>query len=91
MTVESADNLCWEIITAIAEERNIERDAIEERLGDVIDLDALQRLAEQSGESDAVELSVSFRVAGCFVTVTDGGQVRASCPGDSGNLRLLRS
>lgn len=91
MTVVSADTLCWKIITAIAEERGIEREEIEEPLGDVIDLDALQRLADQSGESDAVELSVSLHVAGCFVTVTDGGRVRAICPGEPEDGRLVPS
>jgi hypothetical protein len=88
MTVKSENNLCWEIITAIAEERNIEREAIQERLGDVIDVAALERLAEQSTESDTVELSVSFRVADCFVTVTDGGRVRASCPAKAETGRI---
>lgn len=81
VVANTADDLCWDIVTAIAEEQNVERHEIEARLGDVIDTKALGRLAEQSGESETIELSVSFRIAGCFVTVTDGGTVRASCPG----------
>jgi hypothetical protein len=75
------EDLCWKIVTAIAEERGIEQHAIEERVQDVIDIDSLEQLARQSGESKSIELSVSFQIAGCFVTVTDGGRVRASCPG----------
>jgi hypothetical protein len=81
MTRELADDLCWKIITAVAEERDIDAASIEQRLADVIELDAVERLAEQSGVSDSIQFSVSFRLAGCFVTVTDGGRVRASCPG----------
>ena len=77
----TADDLCWDIVNAIAEARDIKHDEIDECLGDVIDMQALGRLAAQSDGSDAIELSVSFQIAGCFVTVTDGGQVRASCPG----------
>lgn len=77
----NADDLCWKIVTEIADARNIDHDKIDERLGDVIDTRALGRLAAQSGDSDTIELSVSFQMAGCFVTVTDGGEVRASCPG----------
>lgn len=89
MTIEANDDLCWKIITAVAEERNVERDMIEDRLNDVISMDALQQLADQSGESGAIELSVSFRIANCFVTVTDGGRVRASCPGESETTGLV--
>ena len=81
MAATDADELCWDIVTAIAEERNIEPEEIDESIGDVIDTQALGRLAAQSRHSDSIELSVSFRIAGCFVTVTEGGQVRASCPG----------
>lgn len=89
MTRETAEDLCWKIITAVAEERDIDAESIEERLGDVIELDALERLAEQSGESDSIQLSLSLRLAGCFVTVTDGGRVRASCPGNQDTARLV--
>ncbi|MFC6720602.1 HalOD1 output domain-containing protein [Halobacteriaceae archaeon SHR40] len=81
MADNNAETLCWNIVTAIAEERDIERDEINERIGDVIDTQALSRLAAQSSGNDSIELSVSFRIEGCYVTVTDGGEVRASCPG----------
>jgi len=81
MAANNADELCWDIVTAIAEERNIEPDEVDEPIGNVVDTQALGRLATQSKHSDSIELSVSFRIAGCYVTVTDGGQVRASCPG----------
>jgi hypothetical protein len=73
MEANNADELCWEIVTAIADERNIEPEEVDEPIGNVVDTQALGRLAAQSKHSDSIELSVSFRIAGCFVTVTDGG------------------
>ncbi len=88
MVENTTDDLCWEIVTTIANERGVEACAIEERVGDVVDVDALERLAQQAGESNSVNLSVSFRIAGCFVIVTEGGRVRASCPGTGEDPRL---
>jgi hypothetical protein len=90
MVEDMTNNLCWEIVTAIADARGIEPCEIEEQVGDVVSVDALERLARQAGESDSVGLSVSFRIAGCFVTVTDGGRVRASCPGAGKDPQLTR-
>lgn len=81
MTADSADDLCWNIVTAIARERGIDQLDVDDRLDDVIDSHALGRIARQSGVSDDVSLSVSFRMADCYVTVTDGGRVRANYPG----------
>ncbi|EMA59124.1 HalOD1 output domain-containing protein [Halorubrum lipolyticum] len=80
MSADSVDDLCWDIVTAIAEERGIDQRDVDERLYDVIDPHALGRLARQSEASDDLSLSVSFRMADCYVTVTDGGQVRANHP-----------
>lgn len=90
MAESITDNLCWKIVTEIAEKRNVEPHTIEERVGDVVDIEALQRLARQSGGTNSVEVSVSFRIAGCFVTVTDGGRVRVSCPGTNDVARSNR-
>ena len=80
MVEDTHDDLCWKIVSAIAEERGVEVNTIEEPVGDVVDIEALERLAGQAGESNSVELSASFRIAGCFITVISGGHVRASCP-----------
>ena len=80
MTADPADDLCWDIVTAIAEERGIDWRDIDDRLGDIIDPHALGRLARQSEASEEISLSVSFRMADCYVTVTDGGRVRANHP-----------
>lgn len=80
MSADTADDLCWDIVTAVAEERDIDHRDVEDRLGDIIDPHALGRLARQSETSDDISLSVSFRMAECYVTVTDGGQVRANHP-----------
>ncbi|EMA64932.1 HalOD1 output domain-containing protein [Halorubrum kocurii] len=80
MSADSVDDLCWNIVTAVAEERGIEPRHVDDRLYDVIDPHALGRLARQSEGSSDISLSVSFRMADCYVTVTDGGKVRANHP-----------
>jgi hypothetical protein len=80
MSADSVDDLCWDIVTTIADERDIDQRDIDDRLNDIIDPEALGRLARQSEASDHISLSVSFRMADCYVTVTDGGQVRANHP-----------
>lgn len=80
MAADSVDDLCWNIVTAIAEERDIDPCDVDDRLNDIIDSHALGSLAQQSEASDDMSLSVSFRMADCYVTVTDGGRVRANYP-----------
>lgn len=80
MTPDTADNLCWHIITTVADERGIEPERIDERLHDIIDVESLAHLIDQAHGSDSMEISVSFRMAGCFVTVTGDQTVRASAP-----------
>lgn len=75
-----ADTLCWEIVTTVADERGVEPDRIDDRLYDVVDVESLARLVEQARRTDSMDLSVSFRMAGCFVTVTGDRTVRASAP-----------
>ncbi|PSQ56220.1 hypothetical protein BRD22_06450 [Halobacteriales archaeon SW_8_68_21] len=80
MNVGTADNLCWNIVTTVAEERGVDPEQIDDRLYDVIDVESLARLVEQADRTDSMDLSVSFRMAGCFVTVTGDRTVRASAP-----------
>lgn len=80
MRPDIVDNLCWDIVTTIADERGIEPQRIDERLYDVIDIESLASLVEQSNRTESMDLSVSFRMAGCFVTVTGDQTVRASAP-----------
>jgi hypothetical protein len=67
-------------VTTVADERSIEPERIDERLYDVVDVEALASLVEQADQADSMDLSVSFRMAGCFVTVTGDRLVRASAP-----------
>jgi len=80
MTPNTVDNLCWNIVTTVADERGIEPDRIDDRLYDVLDVESLARLVEQAQRTESMDLSVSFRMAGCFVTVTGDRTVRASAP-----------
>lgn len=63
------ENLAAQIVMAVAEERCIDPYDVEERLGDVVDIEALERMAWQAGRSDRVTMSVTFTFAGCVVTV----------------------
>jgi len=80
MTPDLADDLCWHIVSTVADERGVEPEQIEDRLYDVIDTESLARLVDQACESESIDLSVSFRMAGCFVTVTGEETVRATAP-----------
>lgn len=80
MRTDTAEELCWRIVTAVARERGIKPCDVSERLHDVIDIESLARLTDQAWNSDAIDLSVSFRIADCFVTVTGDETVRATVP-----------
>ncbi|QCC49279.1 HalOD1 output domain-containing protein [Halobellus limi] len=80
MTPDLADDLCWHIVSTVADERGVEPERIEDRLYDVIDVESLAHLVDQASESESIDLSVSFRMAGCFVTVTGEETVRATAP-----------
>jgi hypothetical protein len=80
MTPDLTDDLCWHIVSTVADERGVEPEQIEDRLYDVIDIESLARLVDQACESESIDLSVSFRMAGCFVTVTGEETVRATAP-----------
>ncbi|MFO7925731.1 MAG: HalOD1 output domain-containing protein [Halobacteriota archaeon] len=80
MDSDSNSTLCWRIISEIAQERGVDPTNVDERLYDVIDVESLTKLATQANHSDEIDLSVSFRLNGCFVTVTGDNTVRATCP-----------
>ncbi len=80
MSSETADDLCWRIVTAIADERGIDPRQIDDRLQDVVDVESLARLVDQAWSSDSIDLSMSFRMAGCFVTIAGDETVRATVP-----------
>ncbi|MFC5135066.1 MULTISPECIES: HalOD1 output domain-containing protein [Haloferacaceae] len=80
MGSDMADDICWRIVTTIADERDVDPRAIDDRLQDVVDVESLSRLVDQAWGSDDIDLSVSFRMAGCFVTITGDETVRATVP-----------
>lgn len=41
MVEDATDALCWEIVKTIADERGVEASSIEQRVGDVVNVDAL--------------------------------------------------
>ena len=63
----SSDELCYRIVSAVAERRGVGVDDIEARLNDVVDVDALDRLLGDDADGDR---SVSFSLAGVEVLVT---------------------
>lgn len=77
---ESSDRLCYRIVSAIAEERGVDVMDVDERLFEVVDTDALDRLLSNSlgGRDSDHELAVTFTIAGCEVEVTADRAVRAT-------------
>ncbi|RAW45647.1 hypothetical protein DQW50_07805 [Halorubrum sp. 48-1-W] len=80
MDPNTVDDICWRIVTTIADERDVDPSAIDDRLQDIVDVESLSRLVDRAWGSDDVDLSVSFRMAGCFVTITGDETVRATVP-----------
>ena len=63
----SSDELCYRIVSAVAERRGVDVDDVEERLNDVVDVDALDRLLGRRADADR---SVTFSLAGVEIVVT---------------------
>ncbi len=80
MKSETVDDVRWRVVTAVANERGIDPRRLSDRLQDVVDAEALARLVDQAWSSDSIDLSVSFRIAGCFVTITGDETVRVTVP-----------
>lgn len=80
MKSNTPDEICWRILTTIADERDVDPRSIDDRLQDVVDVESLARLVDQAWGSDDIDLSVSFRMAGCFVTITGDETIRATVP-----------
>jgi len=64
----SSDELCYRIVSAVAERRGVDVDDVDARLNDVVDIDALDALLGHRA-ADAGR-SVSFSLAGVEILVT---------------------
>lgn len=80
MSSNITEDLCWRVVTAVADERGVAPRAVDDRLQDIVDVESLARLVDQAWNGDDIDLSVSFRMDGCFVTVTGDETVRATAP-----------
>ena len=67
-TENSGDELCYKIVSAVAERRGIDVADVEERLNDVVDVDALDRLLGR--RAAGTERTVSLSLAGVELLVT---------------------
>lgn len=80
MSSNITEDLCWRVVKTVADERGIDPRAVDDRLQDIVDVESLARLVDQAWNGDDIDLSVSFRMDGCFVTVTGDETVRATAP-----------
>ena len=78
---ETDDDLCWQIIKAVSQERGIKPTQIDGRLDDVVDIEAVERIVRRAGDDRPTDVSVSFPFSGCSVTVAGDGRVRANYTG----------
>lgn len=77
----ATDDLDWEIVTAVADAKGVEPLELEERLYDVVDIDAIRDLF--TGASDgatAIHGQVRFTLAQCEVRVDDRCEVSVVPP-----------
>lgn len=70
------EDLDWKIVTAVAEAKGVEPLELDERLHDVVDLDAVKQLfVGMPGQKATVEGHVTFALDGCKVVVDQGWNV----------------
>lgn len=70
------EDLDWKIVSAVAEEKGVEPMDLDERLYDVVDLDAVKDLfVGMPNRTALVEGQVTFTLAGCEVVVDQGWNV----------------
>lgn len=76
ITTASSDDVCYDVVRAVAEARGFEPSEIDERLVDVVDPDGLQAFLELGVHGDGtVSGAVEFDFAGCRVRVTCDGDI----------------
>lgn len=76
----ATDDLDWEIVTAVADAKGVEPLELEERLYDVVDIDAIRDLFRASDGSSAIHGQVRFTLAQCEVRVDDRCEVSVVPP-----------
>ncbi|MDS0300409.1 hypothetical protein NDI76_16805 [Halogeometricum sp. S1BR25-6] len=70
------EELDWKIVSAVAEEKGVEPLELDERLYDVVDLDAVKELfVGMPNRAALVEGHVTFTLAGCEVVVDQAWNV----------------
>lgn len=75
---EHSDDICWDVLRAVADCHGIEPSDIDERLGEVVDPDSLAQLwGTGVGEGKVVNGVLAFEYADCRVTLTSDGRIEA--------------
>lgn len=76
VTSATADEVCYEVVRAVAGARGVDPADVDERLVDAVDPDGLESLV-RLGASGDVGGGVEFEYAGCRVHVTCDGEIEA--------------
>lgn len=72
----STDEVCYDVVRAVAEVRGVDPTAIDERLADVVDPDGLEAFVQLGPlGGGTVSGAVEFDFSGCRVCVTCDGDV----------------
>lgn len=72
----SVDEVCYDVVRAVAEARGVEPTELDERLADVVDPDGLESVVRLgTDEGGDVSGAVEFDFSGCRVCVTCDGDV----------------
>lgn len=72
------DDVCYDVLRAVADCHGIEPSDIDEQLSAVVDPDSLSSLwGTEVGEGRTVNGALSFEYFGCRVTLTSDGRIEA--------------
>ncbi len=70
MTRTAGTTICWDIVSSVADAKGVDPVELEGRLGDLFDVEALQRTVDCARRADGIDLSVEFELENCNVSVT---------------------
>lgn len=75
---ERSEDVCYDVLRAVADCHGIEPREIDDRLSEVVDPDSLASLwGTEVGEGRVVNGVLSFEYSGCRVTLTSDGRIEA--------------
>lgn len=80
--METTNDVCDAVVSAVAEAEGVEPDALDESLGDVVDPDALRSLFATTPGGTTRDGTLTFTFCGYTVTVDGTGSVTVTDPSE---------